>query len=95
MNHYYPLERDARQAGSVVVCVRDPDEDNDYIAWTRGSGPVYVHDMDMGRGDLSDGEERAEWQASHELTAVMLATIGWPEAAAYIREVCAGVEERF
>ena len=95
MNHYDPSASNLRQAGSLVVTVRDPDADNYYAAWTRGAGPVYVHDMDLGRSDLSDAEELGEWQAAHEEVAVALEVAGWPEAAAYIRDVCAGVKERF
>jgi hypothetical protein len=50
----------------TVVCVRDPDWDNDYTTF---GGEVSIIDIDRGRMDLRDPSECIEWAESH-LTAV-------------------------
>lgn len=52
-----------------VVIIRDPDFSNDIHVFGDEDGAVCAFDIDLGRADLSDPDEFAEWAESraHDL----------------------------
>ena len=86
LNRY---DADKLTEGTVLVCVRDPDADNEYAGWTNGCAGVFVLDIDAGRDDLSDPAEYADWAEGLEAIAGDLAAYGHPDAARYVRDVIA------
>lgn len=77
----------------VVVCVRDPDASNDFTVF--GGVEVEVVDVDLGRSDLSNDEEFAEWRESHETTAARLREEGCADAAEALESMIAETADRF
>lgn len=76
---------------SVMLCIRDPDESNQFV----GDGePVAIYDCDMGRMDLDDESERAEWLENQELMAADIRTRGAELCADALDSVIAVVKER-
>jgi len=78
------VTRDKRRP--VVVVTRHPDYDNEYAEF---GGGVETYDIDMGRSDLSDHEECAEWVESHRQSARDFRHRGYPDVADYIEEIIA------
>lgn len=76
---------------SVMLCIRDPDESNQFV----GDGePVAIYDCDLGRMDLTDDEERAGWIESQEAMADDMDKRGAKLCAETLSTVIAIVEER-
>lgn len=78
-------------APAIVICVRDPDWENAFTI----IGNAKVYDIDLGRSDLSDRDERAEWLESHEHEITELHRLGFPEAAAHYQEIIDEIMETF
>jgi hypothetical protein len=81
------LERhcDALDDGGLsptVVIVRDPDYENAVTTF----GEVEVHDIDLGRADLSDPDELTEWAASHMDDSRKFRRVGKHDVADFIEE---------
>lgn len=73
---------------TYVIVVRHPDYENDYTVV--GPGPVETIDIDLGRADLDNEDERLEWLLSHKAAAEAIRAAGDHEAAqAYLDIVLA------
>jgi hypothetical protein len=64
---------------TYVIVVRDPDYENEF--YIVGPARVEAIEVDLGRADLSDPDERAAWLTSHERKVGELRDRGDDEAA--------------
>lgn len=75
---------------TVVLCVRDPDWDNDYSVFEGTVPGVEIFDIDMGRSDLSSEHEFADWYFSHGESVALLREAGREDAADAYQEILDG-----
>lgn len=75
-----------------IVIIRDPDFSNEIHIFGDDEGVCATFDLDLGRADLSDPDEFAEWAESQALDARDTRTGG---AATLIAEVVRSVAEGF
>lgn len=96
---FIDLDRELSDAGripkewsaqrSLVLVIRDPDESNQFV----GEGePVGLYDVDLGRMDLNDPEERAEWLGSQHAMLAELEQLNSSMCSEALRGVLAIVE---
>jgi hypothetical protein len=76
---------------TIVLVVRDPDYDNSFTTFEGAEPGVAIFDIDLGRSDLSDEDELAEWKDSHEADVAELRAAGRNDAADAYQQI---IDER-
>lgn len=87
-----PLPKEWGAQRSLMIVVRDPDSENQFY----GEGePVGCYDIDLGRCDLSDADERAGWLEAQRELARELELLKSTMCLAVVNGTIAAVEERY
>lgn len=84
------MQKPVESGVTIVVCVRDPDWDNAYEVFPGDEPGVEIFDVDLGRADLSDENEFADWYFSHMEDVERLRKGGHAAAADHYAEVIEG-----
>lgn len=72
---------------TIVLVTRHPDYSNEFETFVGDEIGVEIFDIDLGRSDLSNGDEYASWRESHEQDIEQLVEAGRLSAAAMYQDI--------